>query len=220
MVEPGEHHDRERDGRHAGDGASDAVVRPLARAARRPCSRPGCPAPARASLVFSYATREAWLDQLAEPVPQAYDLCSPHADRTRPPHGWELRDRRPLEDRVAAPAAPAAGPLDEDHTVAVLAAALRAVPDLPVTEEAPASVTEGAASPVLGPDAASSPPGGPSPAIEPSPAIDPPVAATLFDDDPTTSAAAAAPAVRPKPILATRSRLPEPPAGGAPAGDW
>jgi hypothetical protein len=209
MVEPGEHHDRERDGRHAGDGASDAVVRPLARAARRPCSRPGCPAPARASLVFSYATREAWLDQLGDPVPQAYDLCSPHADRTRPPHGWELRDRRPLEDRGAAPdGAPGPGPLDEDHTVAVLAAALRAVPDLPVTEEAPASVTEGAASPVLGPDARCRP-------------LRPIAPATLFDDDPTVPVAdVAAPVARPKPILATRTRLPEPPTGGAPAGDW
>lgn len=111
----------------ARSAARDAVVRPLSRAAGRPCARPGCPVPARATLSFRYATREAWVETLGdEPSPATYDLCAGHADRTRPPHGWALVDQRPAEEGRAADA-------DHDgiggeHTVAVLAAALRAVP--------------------------------------------------------------------------------------------
>jgi hypothetical protein len=136
-----------------GHDAGDAVVRPLSRVARRPCARPGCPAPAQASLVFSYATREAWLGPLGTPSPQAYDLCTPHAARTTPPHGWRMEDRRAEDDRApgdggdqAAPAAQLGG----EHTVAVLAAALRAVPDMPAPPTAPDTVTEDVPSPVLG----------------------------------------------------------------------
>jgi hypothetical protein len=36
-----------------------------------------------------------WLDDLAaERDPHAYDLCTVHADRTKPPSGWHLEDRR------------------------------------------------------------------------------------------------------------------------------
>lgn len=65
--------------------------------------------------------------------PETYDLCREHADRTRPPHGWSIADRRP-EDVPVAP--PDVEELGSAHTVAVLAAALRgdgdtlhAVPD-------------------------------------------------------------------------------------------
>ena len=62
--------------------------------------------------------------------PETYDLCGDHADRTRPPHGWTLRDDRPDEVPVSTPDASALG---SERTVAVLAAALRgqptAVPD-------------------------------------------------------------------------------------------
>lgn len=144
------------------NAAPDAVVRPLARVTDRPCARPGCPAPARATLTFRYASREAWLARLAdEPTPQAYDLCAPHASRTRPPHGWELRDRRPEEDRE--PDVPPITPADlgGERTVAVLAAALRQVPDpIPAhgdrdraAEVAP-EPSEDEPSPVLGPDPA------------------------------------------------------------------
>jgi hypothetical protein len=114
----------------ARNGARDAVVRPLSRVAGRPCARPGCPSPARATLIFRYATRETWLEALAEePVPAAYDLCVSHADRTRPPHGWGLVDQRPAEE-APAPAVPTRE-LGGEHTVAVLAAALRAVAPAP-----------------------------------------------------------------------------------------
>lgn len=119
----------------ARERARDAVVRPLSRAAVRPCARPGCPSPARATLSFRYATREAWLAALGEdPAPSDYDLCAAHADRTQPPHGWRIVDRRP-EDDDAGGSGRGDGPMRDlggEHTVAVLAAALRAVPDEPL----------------------------------------------------------------------------------------
>lgn len=107
-----------------------AVVRPLSRVAQRRCARPACPGPASATLRFDYARREAWLDALLEtPDPQSYDLCATHVGRTHAPYGWRLRDRRSEDDRRtdAPPATPA--DLGGERTVAVLAAALRAVPD-------------------------------------------------------------------------------------------
>jgi hypothetical protein len=111
--------------------AREAVVRPLSRAAERSCVRPGCPAPAQASLTFRYASREAWIERLTpEPSPEAYDLCSSHAARTQPPHGWQLRDRRPREEQLPQPEVPTRRDLGGEDTVAVLAAALRAVPEV------------------------------------------------------------------------------------------
>jgi hypothetical protein len=99
-------------------------VRPLSRAADRPCARPGCPSPSRATLEFSYATRTVRLASLSdERSPEAYDLCANHADRTSPPHGWELRDERQPEPEVGE--RPRPDQLDSPRTVAVLAAALR-----------------------------------------------------------------------------------------------
>ena len=69
----------------------------------RRCARPGCGRPASTTLSYAYAERVVWLDDLhAEDSPAHHDLCGPHADRTRPPRGWELTDRR--EAVVAAPA--------------------------------------------------------------------------------------------------------------------
>ncbi len=105
-------------------------MRPLARAAQRACVRPGCPSPAGATLSFRYDSREAWLERLSEePRPEAYDLCSSHAARTQAPHGWQLRDRRPREERDAGEVTATPEDLGGEHTVAVLAAALRSVPD-------------------------------------------------------------------------------------------
>lgn len=114
------------------DGVDDAgaVVHRLRPAGARACARPGCPDPAAATLTFRYAAQEAVVEVLvAEPRPQAYDLCVAHAARTSPPRGWTLRDRRPEDAR--RPVEPSRTPPDlgGDRTVAVLAAALRAVPD-------------------------------------------------------------------------------------------
>lgn len=53
-------------------------------------------------LVFQYATRTLWVDDLGPAEPSAIDLCGRHADRLRPPVGWTGEDRR-----RPAPSAPA-----------------------------------------------------------------------------------------------------------------
>jgi hypothetical protein len=113
---------------------SHAVVRPLSRAATRRCARPGCPSPAQTTLTFAYDLREARLESLTpDPGPQVYDLCTDHADRTRPPNGWMLVDDRP-EDVAAPSGTQSPRDLGSEHTVAVLAAALRAAPR-PATDD-------------------------------------------------------------------------------------
>ncbi len=130
-------------------GGGPATARPGGGAARGPrgadervCARPACRQPATATLGFSYAAREVELDALAQRrSPQTYDLCTVHAARTRPPHGWELRDRRPDDDRRRDVRGAVPADLGGDRTVAVLAAALRAVPDA-VSEDAAAPAAE------------------------------------------------------------------------------
>ena len=74
----------------------------------RICVRPGCGAPAEATLTYHYASRTAWLDLMGdEHEPSAYDLCHQHADRFTVPLGWNREDRR-------APAPPAAAPAEAD----------------------------------------------------------------------------------------------------------
>jgi hypothetical protein len=184
------------------------VVRSLARAAERPCARPSCPAPARATLTFSYATAEAHLDRLSDHAdPQRYDLCARHATRTEPPRGWELVDRRPEEDRVEIEAPPISSrELASDETVAVLAAALRAVPTpppspAPVPTPDPAAFAELAA---LGADDEDRP-------RRPRTVVDTLLAAPAEDASPT-SPPAAAPTRRPRPVPAAGDR--------GPATDW
>jgi len=61
----------------------------------RRCARPGCGQPADTTLSYDYARRLVWLDDLHfDNSPANHDLCCRHADRTQPPKGWELRDRR------------------------------------------------------------------------------------------------------------------------------
>lgn len=121
------------------DVRSGGVVRPLSRAATRRCSRPGCPTPATATLTFRYDQQHASLVPLApDGGPETYDLCRDHADRTRPPHGWTLRDGRPDEIPVDTPDASALG---SERTVALLAAALRGQPTaVPDAAEPPVDV--------------------------------------------------------------------------------
>lgn len=62
---------------------------------KRRCARPGCHQLAAATLSFLYAQQIVWIDDLhVEDSPANHDLCAGHADRTRPPRGWELSDRR------------------------------------------------------------------------------------------------------------------------------
>jgi hypothetical protein len=202
--------------------------------------RPGCPAPARASLTFRYESREAWIERLTEePTPEAYDLCSSHAARTQPPHGWQLRDRRPREEQLPQPEAPARRELGGEDTVAVLAAALRAVPEsteaadaagpptgaADVEQHGPASpqvaagagdtedVPEEAASPVLGS------PGVPrllarpeDPVVEDEPGREVGLGDEESDEDASGARSTAARAATPRPVPAARARGIAPPA--------
>jgi hypothetical protein len=68
----------------------------------RRCARPTCSDAATATLRFDYRVRQVWLETLdVEPDPTAHDLCECHADRTEPPVGWDLDDRRPPVRAVA-----------------------------------------------------------------------------------------------------------------------
>ncbi len=72
----------------------------------RRCARPGCGQPADTTLSFAYDQRQVWLDDLwPDDSPANHDLCARHADRTQPPRGWELRDRRRGE-HAPAPVTP------------------------------------------------------------------------------------------------------------------
>jgi hypothetical protein len=220
VIEPGEGR------RGVGHDAGDAVVRPLTRAAQRPCARPGCHAPAGASLVFSYASREVWLDRLGEPSPQTYDLCAGHAARTQAPRGWELRDRRPADERAAPDRVSGPSALGGEETVALLAAALRAVPDLPPepspARDAPISGTAIPAEPTAEEPAAEESAAEESAAVaspveEPA---DPPSGeeqGTVPEDEPSPVVGHGA---APKPILAARARTAPPPLPGDRAAEW
>ncbi len=70
-------------------------VSPAAATLTRTCARPGCSAPAAATLAFFYGEREVCLERLGlDELPATYDLCATHADRMRPPYGWVMNDRR------------------------------------------------------------------------------------------------------------------------------
>ncbi|MGH9068589.1 MAG: DUF3499 family protein [Acidimicrobiales bacterium] len=59
------------------------------------CVRPGCGAPASASLTYDYQARTVWLDDLdAGPAMRAWGVCPAHADGLRVPLGWVREDRR------------------------------------------------------------------------------------------------------------------------------
>ncbi|CAN5857612.1 hypothetical protein BH20ACT7_BH20ACT7_16600 [soil metagenome] len=72
----------------------------------RSCTRTGCGWPAAASLSYRYATRQAWLLELA-PTPDVslYDLCPHHADNLVVPNGWERVDDRTASPVVVEPSA-------------------------------------------------------------------------------------------------------------------
>jgi hypothetical protein len=106
----------------------------------RSCARPGCPGAAEATLRFAYHDRQAVIEPLGdERQPQTYDLCGRHAARTRPPHGWTLRDLVAGAASAADVPAPSSERLGGRDTVALLAAALHAAAnDSPHGAAAPA----------------------------------------------------------------------------------
>jgi hypothetical protein len=76
---------------------------------RRLCARPGCGAPAAATLRFQPTQREAWLVDLDDDAVRTEgDLCARHAAGLVLPRGWELHnDLSSVSDETTRPAPPA-----------------------------------------------------------------------------------------------------------------
>ncbi len=76
---------------------------------RRLCARPGCGAPAAATLRFQPTEREAWLVDLDDDAVRTEgDLCARHAAGLVLPRGWELHnDLSAGRDETTRPAPPA-----------------------------------------------------------------------------------------------------------------
>lgn len=60
----------------------------------RVCMRPGCDRPAIARLSYDPITCAVWLDDVAERLGSAQEICALHTERLTVPRGWELSDRR------------------------------------------------------------------------------------------------------------------------------
>lgn len=70
-----------------------------------------CRAPATAYLLFDPRVATAWLVDVEGNAPRGLPMCTAHADRFRPPMGWDLSDQRsPVEQRVVGGAAGSSGP--------------------------------------------------------------------------------------------------------------
>ncbi|MCA1735291.1 MAG: DUF3499 family protein [Actinobacteria bacterium] len=53
-----------------------------------------CPSPASAVMMYAYADRHMWVEDLAVTDFPSYALCVNHASRLSAPLGWTLTDRR------------------------------------------------------------------------------------------------------------------------------
>ena len=60
------------------------------------CSKPGCGRAGAVLLSYEYAERRATLldSGEGEPSPHLYVMCTPCAEKLRPPRGWTLQDKR------------------------------------------------------------------------------------------------------------------------------
>jgi hypothetical protein len=72
---------------------------------RRLCARPGCGAPAAATLRFQPTQREAWLVALDEARTEG-DLCARHAAGLVLPRGWQLHNDLATDRDPNAPVPP------------------------------------------------------------------------------------------------------------------
>jgi hypothetical protein len=73
----------------------------------RSCGRPGCGAPAAATLRFRPTQREAWLVDVEDTRARTEgDLCARHADSLALPRGWSLFDARTIVDGPRQPRRP------------------------------------------------------------------------------------------------------------------
>lgn len=79
------------------------------------CSKPGCSSAGAALLGYDYSTRRAVLQDppdTGEVSPHLYILCSPCAERLRPPQGWMLDDLRTEPPLFVARDGPVGGEVD------------------------------------------------------------------------------------------------------------
>jgi len=53
-----------------------------------------CNTPASLRMVYIYADRQMWLEDLDREESSGYAMCATHADRLSPPLGWTFSDRR------------------------------------------------------------------------------------------------------------------------------
>lgn len=60
------------------------------------CARPGCGAPATATLTYHYPSRTVWLDPADADIDAGWGLCANHSETLKVPVGWVLDDRRPV----------------------------------------------------------------------------------------------------------------------------
>jgi hypothetical protein len=75
---------------------------------RRLCARPGCGAPAAATLRFQPTQREAWLVALDDDAARTEgDLCARHAAGLVLPRGWELHNALAAPPTTAPEPSPA-----------------------------------------------------------------------------------------------------------------
>jgi hypothetical protein len=74
---------------------------------RRLCARPGCGAPAAATLRFQPTQREAWLVELEDDAARTEgDLCARHAAGLVLPRGWQLHNDLAAQRDGSTPKAP------------------------------------------------------------------------------------------------------------------
>ena len=63
--------------------------------AMRDCAKTHCTGPASATMILRYEEREVVLvDLTLEDDRNLVDLCASHANRLKPPLGWDIFDRR------------------------------------------------------------------------------------------------------------------------------
>ena len=58
------------------------------------CARPACGQPSTVVITYDYAAMLVYIDSPGQYDAIGAGLCDRHADRTTPPMGWQLIDRR------------------------------------------------------------------------------------------------------------------------------
>jgi hypothetical protein len=144
---------------------------------RRLCARPGCGAPAAATLRFQPTQREAWLVDIEDDGARTEgDLCARHAAGLVLPRGWQLHNSLTSARAGSSEPVPAA-PRPRRSSVARPVRRRRAqpnataLPGLSPVEEAPPAPPRLRVAPDPGPEVVAEPPV--APVAEPAPLVVP-----------------------------------------------